>query len=127
MKLLDRVIAIANDKEYREYSYGNQIDWMEIKQKILREHGTKEEQIKNFRPLFLSSHCDNEKYYEELKGLVDPSEWKQFYKNLFEEKSDYEILNYMAQFLAEEQEFEWRIRNQGDAISFIYGIRCSAI
>lgn len=110
LKLLDRVIGMVNNKEYNEYSYGNHIDWMELKQKMLREHGTKEEQIKNLRQLFLNNHSDNEKYYDELKGLVDPSEWKQFYRNLFEDKSDYEILNYMANFLAEEHEFEWLFR-----------------
>ncbi len=110
LKLLDRVIEISNDKEYREYSYGYRVDWMEQKQKLLREHGTKEEQIKNLRTLFLNSYSDKEKYYEELKVLVDPSEWGQFYKSLFSEKSDSEILNNMAQFLAEEGELEWLFR-----------------
>lgn len=110
LRLLDRIIKISNDDEYRSFSYGNTIDWMEIKQKLLREYGSREEQIENLRQLFLSSTSDKETCYSELKELVDPEEWKDFYTKLFKEKSDFEILYSLAPFLAREGEVDWLFR-----------------
>lgn len=107
LRLLDRIIKISNDAEYRSFSYGNTVNWMEIKQKLLREHGSREEQIENLRQLFLSSTSDKETCYSELKELVDPEEWKDFYTKLFMEKSDFEILYNLVPFLAQEGEIDW--------------------
>ncbi len=107
LRLLDRIIKVSNDAEYRSFAYGNTTNWMEIKQKLLSEHGSREDQIENLRQLFLSSTYDKETYYSELKELVDSEEWKDFYTKLFKEISDFEILYNLAPFLASEGEVDW--------------------
>lgn len=107
LRPLDRIIQVSNDAEYRSLSYGNTIKWMEVKQKLLREHGSREEQIENLRQLFLSGTSDKETCYSELKGMIASDEWKDFYTKLFREKSDLEILYSFTPFLAREGEVDW--------------------
>lgn len=107
LRLLDRIIKVSNDAEYKKFFYGNTTNWMEIKQNLLREHGTKEEQIENLRQLVLSNTPKMETCYSELKAMVAPEEWKNFYTKLFNEIDDFVILDNYAPFLAQEGEVNW--------------------
>lgn len=84
-------------------------NWLEMKQALLAEHGSREEQIENLRHLFYDSYGDNdkEKYYVQLKSMIPSDEWKDFYRDLLSGVSCYDSLGIIAPFLIKEGELSW--------------------
>ena len=98
------------NKENRtmRYTIGSP-NWLEMKQALLAEHGSREEQIENLCHLFYDSYDDEakEKYYAQLKSMVPSAEWKEFYRKLLSSVSDYDTLDTIAPFLIKEGELSW--------------------
>lgn len=87
-------------------------NWLEMKQTLLLEHGTKDEQIENLRHLFHDSYGEESKmkYYDQLKTMISDEDWKDFYHQLLSEEKGYETLSTIAPFLIKEGEIEWMQR-----------------
>ena len=106
--LLDKAQTI---KDNGSYFYSPRTpNWLELKQQLLVEHGTLEERIENLKRLFHNSYNDKEKYYRQLKELVDADRWNEFYHNLLSNVTGYKVLDEIAPFLIEEGEFDWLFR-----------------
>lgn len=106
LQLLDEA---QNNKEHRtmRYTIGSP-NWLEMKQALLAEHGSREEQIDNLSHLFYNSYGDDkEKYYAQLKSMVPSAEWKDFYRKLLSGVSGYDVLDTIAPFLIKEGELSW--------------------
>ncbi len=84
-------------------------NWLEMKQALLIEHGSREEQIENLCHLFHASYHeeDKAKYYAMLKSEVPQNEWKGFYHKLLSEVTGYNTLDSIAPFLIKEDELAW--------------------
>ena len=105
--VLDKAQAMKDNGQMRYSPYTP--DWLELKQAILLEHGTLEERIENLQQLFLTGN-DKDRYYKQLKGIVNADEWKDFYQKLLNSVKGYDVLNQIAPFLIEEGEFDWLYR-----------------
>lgn len=103
--LLDKAQEIENQKRMA-FPIGS-TNWLEIKQQLLNEHGTKEDRIENLKKMFYNSLSDKDKYYHQLKDLVNADEWRSFYHELLSRKDNFNNINYIAQFLIEEGDFNW--------------------
>lgn len=112
IRVLDKTQDMK-DKGLMYYSISSP-NWLELKQAILLEHGTLEERIKNLQQLFLSCN-DKSGYYTQLKELVKPEDWKDFYRNLLGKIKGYGALDAIAPFLIGEGEFEWLYRLVSEA------------
>lgn len=109
--LLDKAVQLKKDESNRWLSFNRAPDWLAMKQQLLMEHGTKEDQIANLVELFHQSPDDTKmKYYEKLRDLISPSEWKDFYTNLLSSESGYFALDNIAPFLVLEDEYSWLYR-----------------
>lgn len=111
--LLDKAQALK-DSNQSHYA-PNVPNWLELKQQILEEHGSKEDCIENLKCLFYKSY-DKSQYYHKLKELVDKSDWTKFYHNLLTNVTGYNTLNDIAPFLIEEGEFDWLFRLVEEAV-----------
>lgn len=108
INLLDEAEELKDSPEYRWTLMGPMPDWLAMKQQLLTEHGTKEDQIANLRLLFHKSILEKaRRYYAELKKLVEADNWKDFYHKLLSEKLEYLPLDEVAPFLIIENEYEW--------------------
>ena len=106
--LLDKAQII---KDNGSYFYSPRTpNWLELKQQLLVEHGTLEECIENLKRLFHNSNNDKEKYYRQLKELVDADKWNEFYHNLLSNVTGYNVIDEIAPFLIEEGELDWLFR-----------------
>lgn len=108
VNLLEEAEKLKNTPEYRWNYMGSSPNWLVMKQQLLMEHGSKEDQIKNLQLLFHKSIGENAKrYYEDLKKLVEVENWKEFYHKLLKDKLGYLPLDETAPFLIIEKEYEW--------------------
>lgn len=106
--LLDRAQTI---KDNGSYFYSPETpNWLELKQQLLVEHGTLEERIDNLKRLFYNSYSDKEKYYHQLKALIDEDIWKTFYHSLLSNVTGHQVIDEIAPFLIEEGEVDWLFR-----------------
>lgn len=109
--LLDKAVQLKKDESNRWLSFNRVPDWLAMKQQLLMEHGTKEDQIANLVELFHQSPDDTKmQYYENLRDLISPSEWKDFYTKLLSSESGYFALDNIAPFLVLEDEYSWLYR-----------------
>lgn len=103
IKLLDKANALAGDKYWLSCP-----NWLEMKFELLQEYGDKQSQIDVLSELF-HKHWD-EKYYHQLKEMVDPEQWTDFYHNLLKCEATSWNIEKAAPFLIEEKEFDWLYR-----------------
>lgn len=84
-------------------------NWLEMKQALIAEHGSHEEQIENLCHLFYDSYGDEakERYYTQLKSMIPPDEWMNFYRKLLLGVPGYDTLDTIAPFLIKERELSW--------------------
>ncbi len=107
INLLDKAQML---KENRENYYAPSVpNWLEMKQRLIEEHGTLEDRIDNLKRLFYNSY-DKSDYYHQLKELVDAGSWNTFYHELLANVTGYKALEDMAPFLIEEGEYDWLLR-----------------
>lgn len=109
----EAAIALLDEAQYSKenrlmYDSLRATNWLEMKQALLMEHGSKDEQIENLRHLFLVSYGEGSKmkYYDQLKSMIPQEEWKDFYHKLLSEET-IDTLNTIAPFLIKEGELEW--------------------
>lgn len=106
--LLDRAQEIEENTPDRFIF--NKPDWLGLKQELLDEHGTEEEKLENMKRMFYTNALKRDQYYHQLKEMVAPTDWKEFYQGLFAGLSDEEPLSAIGQFLVEEKEYDWLFR-----------------
>lgn len=107
LQLLDEAQKNKENRTMR-YTIGSP-NWLEMKQALLAEHGSRDEQIENLRQLFYGSYGDEakEKYYAQLKSMIPSDEWNDFYRKLLSGVSGYDVLDTIAPFLIKEGELSW--------------------
>lgn len=107
LQLLDEAQKNKGNRTMR-YTLGSP-NWLEMKQALLAEHGSREEQIENLRHLFYDSYGDEakERYYTQLKSMIPQYEWKDFYRKLLSGVSSYDTIDTIAPYLIKEGELSW--------------------
>ena len=101
--LLDRLQYAKDHPALCDYLHYDAPDWMKLKQEILDNHGLPEDRIENLKKLFYkASSQDKEEYYNRLKELIDPKDWKDFYLALIDKCHPHD----RAKFLVKENELE---------------------
>lgn len=109
--LLDKAVQLKKDESNRWLSFNRAPDWLAMKQQLLMEHGSKEAQIDNLVELFHQSLDDTKmQYYENLRDLISPSEWNDFYTKLLSSETGFFALDKIAPFLILEGEYSWLYR-----------------
>lgn len=98
ISLLDKANAMSKG------SWLDTPNWLEMKLDLLKEHGDKQSQIEVLKDLFHQRW--EEKYYRQLKEMVDADEWNQFCRTLLKCKANSFDINKVAPFLIEENEFD---------------------
>ncbi len=97
--ILDKANAMSTDSYWFDTP-----NWLEMKSDLLKEHGDKQSQIEVLKDLFHQRW--EEKYYRQLKEMVDADEWNQFCRTLLKCKANSFDINKVAPFLIEENEFD---------------------
>jgi len=97
--ILDKANAMSTDSYWFDTP-----NWLEMKLDLLKEHGDKQSQIEVLKDLFHQRW--EEKYYRQLKEMVDADEWNQFCRTLLKCKANSFDINKVAPFLIEENEFD---------------------
>ena len=97
--ILDKANAMSTDSYWFDTP-----NWLEMKSDLLKEHGDKQSQIEVLKDLFHQRW--EEKYYRQLKEMVDADEWNQFCRTLLKCKANSFNINKVAPFLIEENEFD---------------------
>lgn len=97
--ILDKANAMSTDSYWFDTP-----NWLEMKSDLLKEHGDKQSQIEVLKDLFHQRWED--KYYRQLKEMVDADEWNQFCRTLLKCKANSFDINKVAPFLIEENEFD---------------------
>ena len=98
ISLLDKANAMSKG------SWLDTPNWLEMKLDLLKEHGDKQSQIEVLKDLFHQRW--EEKYYRQLKEMVDADEWNQFCRTLLKCKANSFDINKVAPFLIEENKFD---------------------
>ena len=81
-------------------------DWRKMKLDLMREIGDRDGENQSLRDLFFNNRCDIE-YYHELKKLIAPEKWHDYYHELLDAVVGYDKLGMLAPILKEEGEYEW--------------------
>ena len=97
--ILDKANAMSTDSYWFDTP-----NWLEMKSDLLKEHGDKQSQIEVLKDLFHQRW--EEKYYRQLKEMVDADEWNQFCRTLLKCKANSFDINKVAPFLIEENKFD---------------------
>ena len=97
--ILDKANAMSTDSYWFDTP-----NWLEMKLDLLKEHGDKQSQIEVLKDLFHQRW--EEKYYRQLKEMVDADEWNQFCRTLLKCKANSFDINKVAPFLIEENKFD---------------------
>ena len=97
--ILDKANAMSTDSYWFDTP-----NWLEMKSDLLKEHGDKQSQIEVLKDLFHQRW--EEKYYRQLKEMVDADEWNQFCRTLLKCRANSFDIRKVAPFLIEENEFD---------------------
>lgn len=98
ISLLDKANAMSKG------SWLDTPNWLEMKLDLLKEHGDKQSQIEVLKDLFHQRW--EEKYYRQLKEMVDADGWNQFCRTLLKCRANSFDIRKAAPFLIEENEFD---------------------
>lgn len=101
--LLDKLQYAKDHPAPRDSFHWDAPDWRKLKQEILEEYGEPEDRIENLKKLFYKANFkDKEEYYNRMKELIEPKNWKEFHLTLLDNCHPYD----KAKFLVKEDEYE---------------------
>ena len=101
LSLLDK----AHESKANGFYWSREPNWLEMKYELLKEHGDRQSLIDVLSDLFHQRW--DEKYYLQLKGMVDGDKWSEFYHNLLKCGASMGEIERAAPFLIMENEFDW--------------------
>ena len=101
VSLLDKAPNLTKDYRYRP----DTPNWIEMKYELLKEHGDRQQQISALSDLFRQQW--DEKYYLQLKEMVEPDKWTEFYHELLKCEISAFHIERAVPFLVMENEFDW--------------------
>jgi len=87
------------------FYWSGEPNWLEMKYELLKEHGDKQSLIDVLSDLFHQRW--NEKYYLQLKGMVEADKWPEFYHKLLQCGASGGEIERAAPFMIMENEFDW--------------------